>query len=285
MSLKGLLMPAIAGRLLARERVESKRRRLERARANSGKPHLVHYFHQVDDPYSALLAQVLPGIIQRYDIRVVAHVVPPPVDAAAPERDKLVAYSRRDAQLLARRWGLDFDDTGVQPDAAAVQMAACALVGAAAAGCFLESAAPVSQALWHRLPVSTAYAAGPQATQLHMAQSAALRRRLGHYLGACLFYAGEWYWGIDRLHHLEQRLKDLGASRQPEASLLFPLAADRRNLVSATHSAPIEFFFSFRSPYSAIVAPRVFQLGKAAGVPVKLRYVLPMVMRGLPVRA
>jgi 2-hydroxychromene-2-carboxylate isomerase len=50
------------------------------------------------------------------------------------------------------------------------------------------------------------------------------------------------------------------------------------------HNAPpIEFFFSLRSPYSAIVAPRVAALARNTGGQVNLRFVLPMVMRGLPV--
>jgi 2-hydroxychromene-2-carboxylate isomerase len=56
--------------------------------------------------------------------------------------------------------------------------------------------------------------------------------------------------------------------------------------VTQTASAPtIDFFFSLRSPYSAIVMPRVFALARAQGAPVRLRFVLPMVMRGLAVPA
>lgn len=44
--------------------------------------------------------------------------------------------------------------------------------------------------------------------------SADLRREtLGHYSGAMLYYGGEWYWGIDRLHYLEARLETLGLLR------------------------------------------------------------------------
>ena len=32
------------------------------------------------------------------------------------------------------------------------------------------------------------------------------RNALGHYLGGTLYYAAEWYWGIDRLPYLEERL-------------------------------------------------------------------------------
>ena len=33
-----------------------------------------------------------------------------------------------------------------------------------------------------------------------------LLRKLGHFGSATMYYAGEWYWGIDRLHYLYDRL-------------------------------------------------------------------------------
>jgi 2-hydroxychromene-2-carboxylate isomerase len=57
----------------------------------------------------------------------------------------------------------------------------------------------------------------------------------------------------------------------------------------ALHNVPegasIDFYFSLRSPYSAISVAKVFQWAQAHGVQVNLKYVLPMVMRGLPVPA
>ena len=44
--------------------------------------------------------------------------------------------------------------------------------------------------------------------------------RLKHYSGAMFFYGGEWYWGVDRLFHLESRLRELGACKEPEAPLM-----------------------------------------------------------------
>lgn len=42
----------------------------------------------------------------------------------------------------------------------------------------------------------------------------------------------------------------------------------------------IDFFFSFRSPYSYLAAPRAFALGDRPGVQVRYRGVIPMAMRG-----
>jgi 2-hydroxychromene-2-carboxylate isomerase len=294
MSIRSLLMPALTQRFLSHERLLKTRAKAEAARRSKGEPHRVHLFHQVDDPYSALLAACLPALVQRYQIDLVTHVVGLPSDAAAPDRDRLVAYSRRDAQRLAHRHGLTFRDSGAQPSPAALEQVTRALVAAAEQGQFIETAGPASTALWAATAPDTQHGqdgqTGPtwpmaslQQTTAHLAAANALRKRLGHYLGATLFYGGEWYWGIDRLYHLELRLQDLGAQRQGVSGVMFAPGADLDAAVALADVTPIDFYFSLRSPYSAIVAPRVFALGRLTGAPVRLRYVLPMVMRGLPV--
>lgn len=291
MSLKTLLAPAITSRLLSRERLLKQRSAAERARVRRGEPHQIHYFHQVDDPYSALAAASLVPLAARYDVDLLVHIVGPPPDAAAPERDKLIAYSRKDAQLLARHYNLDFRDPGRQPSNQALDLAAGKCVAAVEAGRFTEVAEALSACLWTAgadpvealLSCADLPLASHSAVSSHLAASDALRQRLGHYLGATFFYAGEWYWGIDRLHHLERRLRDLGAHKSDVQGPLFPPARDTREPLGITNPAPIDFFFSLRSPYSAIVAPRIFELGRMAGTVVRLRFVLPMVMRGLPV--
>lgn len=285
MSVRSLLMPLVTRRLLSRERLLMARAKTERTRLARGEPRRVHVFHQVDDPYSALLASALPRLQARYDIELVPHVVPPPTDAAAPDRARLVAWSRKDAQLLARHHGLDFVDPGVQPSADAVEHGTRALVAAVQAGRFIDDAARLSAALWSTAspPAAMPHEASAEQAARHLADAAVLRQRLGHYLGAMLYCGGEWYWGLDRLHHLEHRLQEEGAQRTGASGFLFPPDVDLAVPVALADPPAIDFYFSLRSPYSAIVTPRVFELGRLTGAPVRLRYVLPMVMRGLPV--
>lgn len=291
MSIKSLLMPAVTAHLFSRERLLARRARAERQRVARGEPHRLLVFHQVDDPYSALLAQCLPRLLARYDVDLQAHVVDQPADNAAPERDKLVAYSRKDAALLAAHWQLEFTDTGSQPPADAVAAVQRRLVAAIAAGRFTEAAHRLSLALWQApssagplpLPDGEPAPADSASTASHIAASMQLRQRLGHYLGATLYYAGEWYWGLDRLHHLEQRLQALGASRSGSMRPMFETEADLDRPTPVADAPAIDFFLSLRSPYTAIVTPRVFRLGALTGAPVRLRPVLPMAMRGLPV--
>jgi 2-hydroxychromene-2-carboxylate isomerase len=292
MSLKSLLMPVISQRFLSLERLEKLRARAERKRVALGGVHQLHYFHQVDDPYSALVAASLPELLARYDVLINPHVVGPAPDSAAPERDKLVAYSRRDAQLIARHWGLSFQDSGSQPAPQHLEQATCQLVAAIGPGRFMQVAGAISSKLWLNpdlLADSDHAAVGPTEAEQHLAAANGLRQRLGHYLSATFFYAGEWYWGIDRMHHLERRLEALGARRpgplKQSAGLMFPPHIDRQRSVQVAQPKTLDFFVSLRSPYSAIVAPRVFALGRRTGAKVRIRFVLPMVMRGLPVPA
>lgn len=291
MSLKSLLMPMVTARMFSRERLLAQRAKAERRRLAHGGPHLLRYFHQVDDPYSALVVQNLERLLARYGVELQANVVGAPPDNAAPERNKLVAYSRTDAALLARHWGLDYVDPGQQPPQAAIDRVRRQLVAAVACGRFAAVAGPLTHTLWHNpaaldhldLPGGALPPADAATTGTQVAEANALRQGMGHYLGATFFYAGEWYWGLDRLHHLEHRLQALGAGRSGTTGLMFPPDTDLDTPTPVADAPAIDFFLSLRSPYTAIVTPRVFRLSQLTGAPVHLRYVLPMVMRGLPV--
>ncbi|HEX6859968.1 MAG TPA: DsbA family protein [Caulobacteraceae bacterium] len=236
MGLRSFLMRAATMALTSRRRRDLKRgaavlrRRLRRERA------VVDYFHQADDPYSWLTAQLLDRLRERYDIDLKVWPVPPPSDAAAPEREKLAAYALRDVARIAGAYGL--------------------------------VARPTQPAVFD----------GP------MEEGGARREKLGHYLGATFHLDGEWFWGVDRLGYLEARLAALGLDRTPGKPSLAPL----RDLTLAPlkgkpRPKTIELWFSFRSPYSYLIMPRIRRLAAHHGAELKLRPILPMVMRGLPV--
>jgi 2-hydroxychromene-2-carboxylate isomerase len=98
-------------------------------------------------------------------------------------------------------------------------------------------------------------------------------------------YAGEWYWGVDRLWHLERRLQALGALRAgADAAPIVPRPdLGEAPLLESPRRLRLEYFPSLRSPYTAIAMRRVLELPERLPVELVLRPVLPMVMRGLPV--
>ena len=108
-------------------------------------------------------------------------------------------------------------------------------------------------------------------------------RSAGHYLSGMLRCSFEWYWGVDRLHFLEERLRlegasvdgSSGATIRTDAALKlcgnYSLQCDVFSQAKPARkpSHEIEFFFSFRSPYSQLAIKRVFRIARATGAKVR----------------
>jgi 2-hydroxychromene-2-carboxylate isomerase len=125
-------------------------------------------------------------------------------------------------------------------------------------------------------------------TNVLVGKNQLLLRKMGHYNCATLHYAGEWYWGVDRLHYLVERFDQQGLNRfkeqVPELASLerarhFTLPATKPTRAEAL--PPLEMFHSFRSPYSYIALSHIFEIADAFGLMLDIRPVLPMVMRGV----
>lgn len=239
----------------------------------------VRYFHQADDPYSHLAVQLLARLQAAYGVPVEVFLVPAPEVSAAPEPERLAAWSLRDAVPLAAAHGLDWPAGAVHPTAARLAQAQQALASAALLGAdFADQAARIGQALW--TADDNALAAFPKAPAddlLSKGQEA--RSAGGHYLGGVFQYDEQWFWGPDRFHYLEATLSPhRRPGAQPAARLLQESPeADRPT------GGIVDFFLSFRSPYTHLAVRRVRELTERCGATLRLRPVLPMVMRGLPV--
>jgi 2-hydroxychromene-2-carboxylate isomerase len=286
------IAPHVVAALTSARTRDARRWLAERTRRLRGAPHRVYWFHQADDPYSQLAAQVLPRFVERYDVALVPHLVGPPPDAAAPERARLEAFARKDAADVASGYGLAFPRGAPAPRPALVSLAERILARAQGSAAFAAVAPRVGAALWSgdaaalETLAASHGAAEPNAARAAAEAGSRLRARLGHYLGATFQYAGEWYWGVDRLHHLERRLQALGALRgRPGAAP--PLVArpdfSTRPPPETHERLALEVYPSLRSPYTAIAFERVFALGRRLPVELVWRPVLPMVMRGLAV--
>ena len=259
---------------------EKKRLAAEKKRKAGGRAHVVEYFHQVDDPYSHLMAQVVAQFAERYDIEFVPHLIRATGGRSQPEEEKLAVWARRDCGLIAQHYGLSFpDDAGVVPEPQLQQAANRALTKLGAKD-FLNQVEGISAALWSGGPIDWGDVTAQDAEAALEAGSARLAD-LDHYSGAMLYYAGEWYWGVDRLFHLEERLRELGVCREPGQ----PYIAPRPELdVRGTDASGLDlhFFPSLNSPYSAIIYDKTIELSRACKINLHHKPVLPMVMRGVP---
>jgi 2-hydroxychromene-2-carboxylate isomerase len=249
-------------------------------------PHKLLYFHQMDDPYSFLTAQALKPLLETYRVELVPYLVRPPTDDNAPERKLLKLWARRDAADVAPHYGLQFTDRG-EPSPTVVHVAQ-RILSSASPRDFPGWGLAVSRAAWSGdTAVLKALAnkfsrRDAQGLEAALQEGTELRDKLGHFAGSTFFFGGEWYWGVDRLVHLETRLDAMGLTRPGEKS---PRFDRRREFVPQRTDASdltLEMFVSLRSPYSAIAMPRVMDLAREAKLNLIVRPVLPMVMRGAP---
>jgi 2-hydroxychromene-2-carboxylate isomerase len=93
------------------------------------------------------------------------------------------------------------------------------------------------------------------------------------------WYDGAWYWGLDRLAVLEDRLRAEGLAREADAPLVAPEPIPET--VTGAAGVTLEVFPSLRSPYTAVSFPAVQALVSRTGVEVVWRPVMPMMMRGV----
>lgn len=277
----------VMSRMFTKKRVNKRRAVAERARRKQNLPHTIEYFHQVDDPYSHLAAQLLVKMADRYEFELICHLVSQSVGKDVAEPEMLARLSRYDAHQIAPDYGLEFAEHNDALDPEQITKAQGIL--AAASGVKRVSAfEPVSRALWSgdaseldRLAAELGCASEAE-VDATLALGNARRGKLKHYSGAMFYYGGEWYWGVDRLHHLEQRLAALGLDRHDGAPCLAPRQEPNWGGVRSDGSLTMEIYASLRSPYSAVIFDRAVQLAKDSGVTLKVRPVLPMVMRGVP---
>lgn len=273
-------------RMASPDRIAARRTKVERARRQAGAAHTVEYFHQVDDGYSHLAAQLLRPLLDAYDIRLVCHLAPGPSDRNAPEPELLLDLSRYDASRIAPHYGLSFPANAQAPDAALLEWARRILAGVNDSA-FPDIAPLVGDALWTgsmaaMRTLAERYPPVDRATAEARVNVGAKRRAaLGHYSGGMFHYGKEWYWGVDRLYHLENRLAELGA-RHGSGSLLAPRPAIATGPRKDDGSLTLEIYPSLRSPYTAVAFDAAVALAQETGVTMAMRPVLPMVMRGVP---
>ena len=249
----------------------------------SGRRPEVLYFHQPDDPYSQLTAQILPDLQARYDIDIKVMLVNQPADEMAPERLALQRYGRRDAAAIAPYHGLQFTDTGQQPSDSSLKLARRTL---AASSNLVKAAAEIGAAYWSddtdKLD-RTAMVSDDQTERVFI-EGTRLRAQLGHYLGATFYFEGEWYWGMDRLPYLEERLANSGLRLSGCRQISdFQSRPEFMAAPSNGKRLTVEFYPSARSPYTAVAMAEILDMPNHYPVDVKVRPVLPMVMRNLPV--
>jgi 2-hydroxychromene-2-carboxylate isomerase len=236
------------------------------------------------DPWSYLAAQAASRLVEAYPVELAVHVVTPPASDVNAQPILRTKHAVRDAQVLAEYWDIEFPGKK-EADPNWVRDINSAMIKKREPKDQLRAVLELTGALWAHdkkaltklLGVWGTESTGEIAPVLN--SNYAELRKAGHYQGAMLAYAGQWYWGIDRLGYLETELaKDFGTD---VAHVVTPRPESERGaLALSAKDLTCEMWFSFRSPYSYIALQQVEQLLAPFGVPLVLRPIFPMVMRG-----
>ncbi len=274
-------------RMISPRRLEKARHKAEKERIVQGKPHCVEYFHQADDGYSHLAAQTLQPLLDRYDIELKVHLVRGPSGNNLPEPELLPRLSLWDAALVSSHYGLDFAENTRLPESVELAKANEILAGVSLSD-FPEAAVAVGKVVFAGEADTTLDATkekygavSPKEAEVALDCGDERQAALKHYSGAMFYYAGEWYWGVDRLYHLENRLRSLGADKDTGGQLLYPSPDIEAGQYTDNGRLTLEVYASLRSPYTALIFDKAVQLARDTGVQLSLRPVLPMVMRGV----
>ena len=289
------IMPYLA-RIATSHRLQRLRRSMaERRRVRHKQPHRVTVYLRLNDPYSFVLLQVLPSLADRYplqyEFRTVLNLQPEMYPA--PRMWENNAF--QDGAYLAALYDLDYpQDRPASTPELDRQLTSQLLHWELQPG-YLDNALALFKAYWQGDAALVQAQVDPRVTgnvecyQHHLQANESLLQAEGHYLSGMLYYGGEWYWGLDRLVHLERRLNEL--SLAPGNTQLafdrgyrdFCRLGSAGQLSDERRVTPVVVYFSMRSPYSYLGLVRARQLAGHYRIPLVVKPVLPMVMRRMQV--
>ncbi len=248
----------------------------------TNEPRKLELYFDISDPWSYLAAQAASRLIAAYPVEFEIHVVAPPASDVDPQPALRARHAVRDAQQLAGYWDVEFSSTR-ESDPSAVRDVGTALIRQRPAREQLQCALELSAALWSNDRKQLAKLLGTWGTESHTSVPPALHssyaalRKTGHYMGAMFHYAGEWYWGVDRLHYLEAQLAQDTTTPLAEVVKLRP-ESERgpQALVEPQPNKPIqplqcEMWVSFDSPYCYLAIEQIESVLAPHSVPLRLR--------------
>lgn len=295
MSTSSLITPIVSKTLTSQTTRNMKRGWADFKRKFTHSPHRIHFYHRLNDPYSFLLLQALPALLEDFDVHLNIEIVLDLPEETNPEPQLRQAYSLKDAHMLSQLYGLNFPDHPVPPNDEDTFKATSVLLAQRGTDNLLHKTLEVTETLWH-CGTTTLQSCANRYGTLNKDQTASIiikqkkgLMKAGHYMSGMLYYGGEWYWGLDRLHHLTNRLTEMGLQRNKQLHFKydrgFSFYFDRYNTLKKRpkQTTDLDFYFSFRSPYSYLALERTFKLSDHYHVRLNMKPILPMVKRGLAV--
>lgn len=287
-----LIKPYLIEALLSDFTLNTKRKYAEKKRIIGKLSHQVTVYIAIDDPYSYLLLQTLVKLQKQFGLKYDFKTVLNKPKDMYPEPELWEENAFQDGRFLADLYQLNFPE---KPPAASKNQtitATAQLLHNELKSDYLTKALIIFSNYWLEGKCTPKTLIEPIADELsgnhliHLSCNEVMLKKNGHYQSAMLHYAGEWYWGLDRLQHLENRLNDLQplASQKIHFNKTYNIHQSEKALTAGDEkNSPLMMYWSIRSPYSYIALLRAKRLAAYFQVPFVVKPILPMVMRGMQV--
>lgn len=236
----------------------------------------------LNDPHSFMLIQVLPELEQRFNITFKLFLVYESVPGVTIDPKLMRAWAIKDANFIAEQYQLKKITQEPSQESLFTGQQMWQLRPKT-----LANAWQLFQQTWFN-DFEEHYRASTPVINYQIKNLMRLVKQ-GHYLPASIFIAGQWFVGIDRLEHLESRLanfglaNDDGPSKYQKNHLLFAELPKQALQDDNSNADVLDVFVSLRSPYSYIGLLQAEKLGQHYNIPLQIKPLLPMVMRGLTI--
>jgi len=266
--------------------VLKKREEREELRKKEGRPHEVFYFHELLDPYSHITAQLINKFTSEYSVELVPMVVNEPPSKTVHEPSLYRKYCLTDAIRIAPFYGVEFpgDKLPSEKVVSLAQRILCSLEKDE----FISSIAEISSLVWSGNELAlqaliTEETISEETTLTTISNNEEIRNEVEAYMGSTFSYEGELYWGVDRLDHLENRLKDLGLKRNEDSNYISERKRTNTSDIPNHSNIELEFYPSLNSPYTSISLERVKLIQSTYPIKIITKPVLPMLMRNMTI--
>ena len=264
------------------------RLKAEKKRQEENRPHEVLYFHKVDDPYSHLTIQYIEKLKSSFDIILKPVLVGDEDPKSIHEPSLYSVYCLEDAKRIAPFYGIELSADSY-PNNDLIDKAN-SILSIVEDKDFSEVGSIVSDALWNDNEtvlneLAEKYNATEDVVKSKIELGNRLRNDKGYYFGSAFYYEKELYWSVDRIHHLEDRLTELGIKKDLVNEPICAPEITAPSILRSDRSVQLSYYPSLNSPYTYVSAKRVRELREDYPINLITKPVLPMLMRNMTIPA
>ena len=262
------------------------RAKAEANREREDRPHEVLYFHKVDDPYSHLTVHYIKKLEASFNITLKPILVGEENAEAVHEPSLYNIYCLDDAKRIAPFYDVDFSAKSY-PSKELIDQSNSILTSVEEDS-FSEVAKKVSAALWSEDKesldkLSTHYASTEKEVAEKLELGNYIRNDKDYYFGSAFYYENELYWGVDRLHHLEDRLIELGLKTDTANDSICMPSLKAPSKLHSEKKVNLSYYTSLNSPYTYASAKRIREMKENYPINLVTKPVLPMLMRNMTI--